>query len=65
MTLFTSHGIMKSDHTGYAYEGYFVEGSIQGNGVLITPPPENKRITQNWPVRQKNENEITLPLLVR
>ena len=49
--------------TGYMYEGNFNVGSIEGVGVLTTPT--SKRITQNWPERQKNGPEISLPILVR
>eukprot|EP01038_Epipyxis_sp_PR26KG_P006890 gene6890-9440_t len=55
-------GFMKSNLTGWAYEGTFVRGFILGSGQLITPPPENKRIVYYW---SENKPTVSLPGLVR
>mmetsp|Transcript_19436 Transcript_19436/g.36231 ORF Transcript_19436/g.36231 Transcript_19436/m.36231 type:complete len:503 (-) Transcript_19436:15-1523(-) len=55
-------GIMKSVTTGYVYEGTFVKGSIEGSGVITTPPPESKRIVRYWP---HSKNGMSLPGVVK
>mmetsp|Transcript_12564 Transcript_12564/g.18978 ORF Transcript_12564/g.18978 Transcript_12564/m.18978 type:complete len:500 (+) Transcript_12564:91-1590(+) len=42
-------GMLVSKVTGYKYEGSFEKGSIEGSGVVTTPPPESKRIVRFWP----------------
>jgi len=39
---------MYSELTGYAFEGTFVNGRINGSGVLMTPAPEYARIVRIW-----------------
>jgi hypothetical protein len=55
-------GIMKSVTTGYMYEGNFEMGSIEGSGVVTTPPPESKRIVRYWP---HCANGMSLPGVVK
>lgn len=55
-------GVMKSVTTGYMYDGNFEKGSIEGSGVLTTPPPESKRIVRYWPHSPKG---MSLPGVVK
>ena len=55
-------GIMKSVYTGYQYDGNFHMGSIEGSGVVTTPPPESKRIVRYWP---HSKHGMLLPGLVK
>lgn len=56
-------GTITSVLTGYSFEGTFNRGSIEGSGVLTTPPPECKRFVQYW--REAGEDNKTLPSVVR
>lgn len=59
-------GVMTSKLTGWSYEGSFHRGFIQGSGVLITPPPQNKHIVQFWPESDNDDDDgLQLPHLVR
>ena len=55
-------GRMESNLTKFVYEGEFYEGSIQGSGTLITPPPESKRIVRYW---KESEHPVLLPEAAR
>lgn len=55
-------GVMKSVYTKYQYDGNFENGSIEGSGVVTTPPPECKRIVRYWP---HSPHGMSLPGVVK
>jgi hypothetical protein len=50
-------GYMTSELTGYAFEGTFVNGRIEGSGVLITPAPDYQRIVRLWEKKKKPQEQ--------
>jgi len=56
-------GLMMSALSGWAYDGHFEYGYINGSGTLYTPPPDKKPIVYYWDA--ENRDKVTLPSLVR